>query len=98
MLHLPHFNLLIYDPYEIIFLNKTGDQLFETFKNQLDSQEGLTLVASHYPFRCSGPASDCVEKPQKQKRFFDYMVSKNVPLYMGAHYHSYERNYPVKAD
>jgi hypothetical protein len=43
---------------------------------------------------CSGGAADCTNDTKILKDYFDAMFEKNVALYLGAHYHTYERIYP----
>jgi hypothetical protein len=52
------------------------------------------IPMSHYPLICSGGATDCVSDIKTLKSYFDLMFKANIGLYLGAHYHTYERIYP----
>ena len=87
------------DPYLIVFKQENPTTLLNQFENKLkvlnSEQPSKPIIAcSHYPYRCNGNTPDCYDVRQKLNPFFLKMMQYNVPLYIGAHYHTYERVYP----
>jgi hypothetical protein len=56
------------------------------------------MPCSHYPLICSGEYSECFSEFLVLHDYFDSMIDSGVSLYVGAHTHSYERNYPYFKD
>ncbi len=52
------------------------------------------VPASHYPLACSGTSKNCNNDRTLMKSYWDSMLENSVSLYLGAHYHSYQRLYP----
>lgn len=87
------------DPYRIFAKLQTPDQLVQKFDAKLQelkqsSPEKPVIACSHYPYRCNGNIPDCTDVRAKLLPLFNKMIEYNVALYMGAHYHTYERVYP----
>ncbi len=85
------FDIILLDPYGIIFENETKDGLIDRFRSQLEktTKGKPVIVGSHYPLACSGSSDHCKQEKTILKQFFDLMIDFNVVLYIGAHYHTY---------
>lgn len=56
------------------------------------------IPTSHYPLACSGTSKNCKNDRTKMKSYWDAMFAAKVSLYLGAHYHTYQRIYPYLAN
>jgi hypothetical protein len=90
------FSLLIFDPYDILYRHKHHKSILQNFEEEIKGlkKRGKPIItASHYPLLCSGKSS-CWETEGTLRSFYEMMVDEGVALYIGAHWHSYERVYP----
>lgn len=101
-LQLGSIYLLAFDPYQVLFNKKiTTDPAFQPFMNQLESakkQGRFVLPTSHYPLACSGTSKNCKNDRKEMKAYWDAMLHNKVSLYLGAHYHTYQRIFPYLPD
>lgn len=57
------------------------------------------MTTSHYPLACSGNSKFCTKDRQVLKAYWQAMLDQGVSLYLGAHWHVYQRLYPyIKGD
>lgn len=87
------------DPYRIVYKGDDPSELVQKLENKLrevNTQEPNkpVIACSHYAYRCNGNTKDCYDNRQKLNPLFLKMMEYNVALYIGAHYHTYERDYP----
>ena len=92
--HLPWFNLLMFDPYYLLYEDQPANEPFIQFLQELSKSDRLTIASSHYPLICNGPRDHCRDNFDKLSGYFGSMMNHNVPLYLSAHYHAFERHYP----
>ena len=56
-LRLPLFNLILFDPYEILYNKEPQNVSYDSYRKVLNESyeaKNLTVIGSHYPFRCNG--------------------------------------------
>lgn len=73
LLKLPQFNLILWDPYNILLANESTEVTLPSFKKVLEDNyesKQFAIVSSHYPYRCNGVPSDCVDMHVKLEKFY----------------------------
>lgn len=53
---------------------------------------------SHYPLACSGTSKNCADDETAMSNYWTSMLNHGVSLYLGSHYHTYQRLYPYLQD
>ena len=94
--------LVAFDPYFLLYNTTKGitnqnDHLAEQFELMLKDKQGkgqFITPISHYPLVCSGSSSFCRKCRTILKDFWASMLNHGVSLYLGAHWHTYQRIYP----
>lgn len=92
-----------FDPFQVLFNKKTitNDPTIEKFTQILKEAKdnGKFIVpTSHYPLACSGTSKNCKNDRKDMKAYWSAMFDSKVSLYLGAHYHTYQRNSPYLQD
>jgi hypothetical protein len=91
------FYLTLFDPYNIIYDKSETISSLDALKVELAkgvSSGRFIIPYSHYSLICSGEFYECSGNFARLQDYFDAMLESGVSLYVGAHTHSYERNYP----
>jgi hypothetical protein len=94
--------LLPFDPFQILLGKKvTKDPCIEKFTSAMAAAKKakkFIVPTSHYPLACSGTSKNCKNDRADLKLYWDAMFDAGVSLYIGAHYHTYQRAYPYLKD
>ena len=53
---------------------------------------------SHYPLACSGSSKNCADDETAMSNYWTSMLNHGVSLYLGSHYHTYQRLDPYLQD
>jgi hypothetical protein len=80
--------------------NAAKDPTFDNFFGALKTatNSGRYVVPfSHYPLVCSG-AKFCLKDRAIMNKYWKAMFDSKVTLYIGAHYHTYQRIFPYLPD
>ena len=98
ILDLGAFHYILFDPYKIMYEGAPEEPLLEKLKTSIVSQKEKSpkpfIASSHYPILCRGSEKNCVNIEKKLRGIFTTFIDLKVSLYIGAHYHSYQRVYP----
>ena len=100
-LQLGALSLLTFDPYELVLGSSKKDISIGKFKAVLaeaKSANRFIVPTSHYPLVCSGTSKNCKNDRTVMKDYWHEMLAAKISLYLGAHYHTYQRIYPYLAN
>lgn len=101
-LELGSLYLLPFDPFQILLGKKvTKDPCIGKFTSvmaEAKKSNKFILPTSHYPLACSGTSKNCKNDRVDLKAYWEEMFNAGVSLYIGAHYHTYQRAYPYLKD
>lgn len=90
--------LLPFDPYHILYDKKIAkDPAIDKFNSIMKSAKEsnkFIVPTSHYPLACSGTSKNCKSDRNDLKAYWKTMFDTDISLYIGAHYHSYQRTLP----
>ena len=102
-LNLGAMHLLTFDPYNLLYgvTNKTEDKVapkFDRLLKEAQNQGRFVVTTSHYPLACSGTSKNCANDIDLMSNYWNSMLDNGVSLYLGSHYHTYQRLYPYRKD
>ena len=90
--------LINFDPFDLLYSKSSGsDDIFNGVNDLLKKTKDngqFVIPISHYPLVCSGSSSFCTKCRTDMKDYWMAMLDNGVSLYIGAHYHTYQRIYP----
>ena len=100
-LTLGSFYLAPFDPYDVLYglITPEEDKVPAKFAKVLaeaKKSERYVIPISHYPLACSGSANFCKNDRKTLKAYWDLILENDLSLYLGAHYHTYQRLYPYQ--
>jgi hypothetical protein len=94
--------ILPFDPFQILLGKKvTKDPCIDKFLSvmgEAKKSNKFILPTSHYPLACSGTSKNCKNDRKDMSTYWNAMFDAGVSLYIGAHYHTYQRAYPYLKD
>lgn len=62
------------------------------------ASDKFIVPSSHYPLACSGTSKNCKNDQKDLQTYWQAMHDSKVSLYLGAHYHTYQRIFPYLRD
>ena len=87
-----------FDPFNLLYAQESNtDDIFNGVNNLLKKTKNngqFVIPISHYPLVCSGSSSFCTKCRTTLKDYWMAMLDNGVSLYIGAHWHTYQRIYP----
>lgn len=98
-LNLGALRLLAFDTYPLLYKKVTPAQdktlpLFTALLAEAVRTGQFVLPSSHYPLACSGTSANCKNDRRDMQPYWEEMIDSGVSLYIGAHYHTYQRLFP----
>lgn len=94
--------ILPFDPFQILLGKKvTKDPCIDKFVSvigEAKKSNKFIVPTSHYPLACSGTSKNCKNDRKDLQTYWNAMFDAGVSLYIGAHYHTYQRAYPYLKD
>lgn len=72
------------------------DAYVDLIRSEMEQAKGKpwSVAASHYPMFCSYSSKNCSTLNNTLQPFFDLMNDYRYDMYLGAHTHTYERQFP----